>query len=285
MTAKQPSRQNQDVKPSRQPFFRFFADDWIAGTVLLSYEEKGFFIDLLGAMWSRRGPIPYEQVPMALRCDPRMAKRLLGRLIEHGKVTLDASNRVYNAKLMGQLATACGVALSVEDQDDLSPDFYPEITPEIGEKLGNIFPENATKSTEPRARDRDHIHSHTKKEDKQQPASSLSGAARETEIVGLNGSTRDIVGGLAGWLNSDWEKAKGIVQAQVTAHGAEAVKIAYGELVGKAMGDNLLVDNPANAFPAFCREAAKRLPKPFDYQDAMARKARVEARLAELRRN
>lgn len=285
MTAKQPSRQNQDVRPSRAPFFRFFADDWIAGTVLLSYEEKGFFIDLLGTMWSRRGPIPYEQVPMALRCDPRMAKRLLGRLIEHGKVTLDASNRVYNAKLMGQLATACEGSLPVELPADLSPDFYPEITPEIAEKSGNIFPENATKSTEPRARDRDHIHIHSKKEESQQPASSLSGAARETEIAGLNGATRDIVGGLAGWMNSGFEKAWAVVEAQVKAHGAEAVKIGYGDLVGKAMGDNLLVDNPANAFPAFVREAAKRLPKPFDYQEALARKARVEARLADLRRN
>lgn len=285
MTAKQASRQNQDVRPSRQPFFPFYADDWIAGTVLLSYEEKGFFIDLLAAMWSRRGPIPYEQVPMALRCDPRMAKRLLGRLIEHGKLTLDASNRVYNPKLMKLLGTECEAPLPVELPPDLSPDFYPEVTPEIAEKSGNIFPEKPTKSTKPRARAPDHIHSHTKKEDKQQPASNLSGAARETEIAGLNGATREIVGGLAGWLNSDWEKARSVVEAQVKLHSAEAVKVGYGELVAKAMADDLLVDNPANAFPAFVREAAKRMPKPFDYQAAIARKARVEARLADLRRN
>lgn len=99
MTAKHTERQNQGVRPSRSPAFPFNAVKWIAGTMALTYEEKGFLIDILAALSHRGGPIPFEQVPMAVRCDPRVAKRLVARLIDAGKLSLDAANRVYNDHL------------------------------------------------------------------------------------------------------------------------------------------------------------------------------------------
>ncbi len=65
----------------------------------LSYEAKGFYIDLLALMWSRKGAIPLDQVGAAFRLDPRVATRLVNLLIDAGKVSLDADNRIYNERM------------------------------------------------------------------------------------------------------------------------------------------------------------------------------------------
>ena len=103
MTAKHTERQNQGVSPSRSPAFQFYADDWLAGTMGLSYEAKGFYIDLLALMWSRKGAIPLDQVGAAFRLDPRVATRLVNLLIDAGKVSLDADNRIYNERMNASL--------------------------------------------------------------------------------------------------------------------------------------------------------------------------------------
>jgi len=151
MKSKQGSRQNQDVSDRDTQVFPFRAEAWIAGTMGLTFEERGFYIAIIAAMWSRKGPIPADQLAMALRCDPRQARRLLDRLIAHGKLTLDADNRVYNSHVMAKLQVTLEPATSGELPADFS-EKSGRSPGEVREKSGNIFPKNAEKSTKPRAR-------------------------------------------------------------------------------------------------------------------------------------
>lgn len=151
MTAKHASRQNQDVSDRDTQVFPFRAEAWIAGTMGLTFEERGFYIAIIAAMWSRKGPIPADQLAITLRCDPRQARRLLDRLIAHGKLTLDADNRVYNSHVMAKLQVTLEPATSGELPADF-PEKSGRSPGEVREKSGNIFPKNAEKSTKPRAR-------------------------------------------------------------------------------------------------------------------------------------
>lgn len=72
---------------ARAPYFKFFVDDWRAGTTELTYEQKGLYIDLLCLMWDRKGGLPNDPTEIAklLGRNPKNVKRLLGELMAGDK--------------------------------------------------------------------------------------------------------------------------------------------------------------------------------------------------------
>jgi uncharacterized protein YdaU (DUF1376 family) len=71
----------------RAPYFKFFVDDWRAGTTELTYEQKGLYIDLLCLMWDRKSGLPNDPAEIAklLGRNPKNVKRLLGELMAGDK--------------------------------------------------------------------------------------------------------------------------------------------------------------------------------------------------------
>ena len=62
-------------------YFPLIMDRWIGGTQELTFEQKGFYIDLLIWMYQTGNGIKNaEHVARILKCDPRTSRRLLAKL-------------------------------------------------------------------------------------------------------------------------------------------------------------------------------------------------------------
>lgn len=72
------------------PWYRRFPDNFIAGTVGLSLEEKGAYSLLLDLMYVRSGPVPDEPRYIAgvCNCSVRKWNAIRQRLLDLGKVTV-----------------------------------------------------------------------------------------------------------------------------------------------------------------------------------------------------
>ena len=71
-----------------RPWYRRFPDNFIAGTVGLTLEEKGAFSLLLDLMYVRGGPVPDEPryIAGACNCSVRKWNAIRSKLIELGKI-------------------------------------------------------------------------------------------------------------------------------------------------------------------------------------------------------
>jgi uncharacterized protein YdaU (DUF1376 family) len=72
------------------PWYRRFPDNFIAGTVGLSLEEKGAYSLILDLMYVRGGPVPDEPRYIAgvCNCSVRKWNAIRQRLIDLGKITV-----------------------------------------------------------------------------------------------------------------------------------------------------------------------------------------------------
>lgn len=89
-----------DPTHDRSPWFKFYVDDWTAGTVGLSDEEAGFYIRLLSLMWSQRGGLPVDPDAIAklMGRDCRPVRRLVRALTEKGKLK-EARGKLINGRM------------------------------------------------------------------------------------------------------------------------------------------------------------------------------------------
>lgn len=85
----------------RLPYLPLYIDDYLAGTRELSYEEKGFYIELICMVWARKGGLPnsIDDLARRLRHDRRVVRRLLDALIEEGKLEI-VGDEIINQRLM-----------------------------------------------------------------------------------------------------------------------------------------------------------------------------------------
>ena len=83
------------------PWFRFYVDDWIAGTSSLTAAEKGVYISLLAAMYDRREPIIGDPIALARRCGLPYNRfvPVLDRLVRLGKITRLDDGRLWNERV------------------------------------------------------------------------------------------------------------------------------------------------------------------------------------------
>ena len=72
------------------PWYRRFPDNFIAGTVGLTLEEKGAYSLLLDLMYVRSGPVPDEPRYIAgvCNCSVRKWNAIRARLLDLGKITI-----------------------------------------------------------------------------------------------------------------------------------------------------------------------------------------------------
>ena len=62
-------------------YFPFYMDRWIAGTVGMTFEERGFYISVLAWMYSTGEPVKdADHAARILNCDPRTSRRLWPKL-------------------------------------------------------------------------------------------------------------------------------------------------------------------------------------------------------------
>ena len=73
----------------KQPYFRFFASDWLGGTRGMKAAEVGVYITLIAMMYERCEPIPEDHKRLARQCgcSVSMLISILEMLIEDRKIT------------------------------------------------------------------------------------------------------------------------------------------------------------------------------------------------------
>lgn len=92
-------------KAQSTPFLRFFTANWFGGTQILSYEEKGFYTDILCAMWERKGGLPDDDRWLAHRFgrNLKIIRRLRTALL--GAEKLQSRNGfLENPRMMKEIA-------------------------------------------------------------------------------------------------------------------------------------------------------------------------------------
>lgn len=112
------------LAPSRTPFVKWYTDDWIAGTIDLSFEEKGFYFELLLRMWERKDHLPNDErwIACALGCNPRTVRKLLAALLAKGKLVIDSAGCIANNRMMREISTHLQ-ARSGSNSSSIEPEF------------------------------------------------------------------------------------------------------------------------------------------------------------------
>jgi uncharacterized protein YdaU (DUF1376 family) len=147
-----PAKSSQKHQQSdRSPYFQFFADDWISGTLGMTFEERGFFVQVLAFQWARKASLPLNLLPAMMATDPRTCRRLVGRLIALGKLSAE-EGMVSNARMNEMLSGRRNRSNSQAHDDNLSPDFgptLPQSPAKVEAKSDTTIAENSTISTKP----------------------------------------------------------------------------------------------------------------------------------------
>jgi uncharacterized protein YdaU (DUF1376 family) len=93
-----------ESKAERIPFWKFYTDDWIGGTVGFTCEQEGFYHRVLVRMWARQDGLPNDVkwLSGALCCDPRTVRRLLEFLIGEGKLKV-RDGMLINERMMREI--------------------------------------------------------------------------------------------------------------------------------------------------------------------------------------
>ncbi len=82
---------------SRDPWFKFYAADWLAGTSGLTAAERGVYITLLAMMYDHGGPIERDDNRLCRRCGLTKSTflRVLACLESLGKI-VESNGRLFN---------------------------------------------------------------------------------------------------------------------------------------------------------------------------------------------
>lgn len=243
-------------------FVRFYPSDWRSGCIGLTPEEEGAYIRICAHFWETGIRLPLDDAIAASRLmmDVRMYRRLRGKLIAKGKLH-EAEDGFYVPRAERELAAANRAAKKEGAQADMgttrgSPDgehangrdqvegrcagtdaltgHHADVQVKSPESLGEVSEKDCKKPIKingPLKTYEPVANSHT---EDNKPVSSESGAADgHEEVSGLNGSTTEIVRGVAKLLNNlapDYAFARQIVASNVGIYGPNAVRDGYAEL-------------------------------------------------------
>lgn len=140
MNAHDVDQDEDDGKGAHTPFMQFYTSDWTAGTIGFTLEQRGFYFEALKTMWEMKSGLPDDTkwLGLALRCDPRTARKIRSFLLNKGKLNVK-DNLLVNPRMTRDIAKwkrkqAAKIGKSsAEDQ----------------QTLALIFPENPTNSRPP----------------------------------------------------------------------------------------------------------------------------------------
>ena len=130
-------------KSDRTPFLKFFTADWMVGTLGLTFEQRGFYLEILIRMWDRKGPLPDDDawLASALQCNPRTVRKLKAELAAAGKLTI-RNGLISNTRMMRDLSKHGFGSNSAPIEPELGSN-----SARIGLELKSNTTENITKST------------------------------------------------------------------------------------------------------------------------------------------
>lgn len=230
---------SQNSSKIKAPFFFFYAKDWREGVQHLDADERGVYIDLIAAMWNRKGGVPDDPKWIAkdIGLDTRLVKRVVTSLVAKGKLRR-VDGFLQNKKIMEEISRYLrrgGHEIEVENavqadecdmhcdvaNEELS-DSYPLANADLEKmplfSLGNPALEVRSQNTEDR-----------KKEDgppastvEQDPAGGRAGASPEFVILKS----------IADWT-ADEARARSWVTAHVGLYGLEVVRDAVAVVVAE----------------------------------------------------
>lgn len=111
------------------PWYKRDVDAWRGGTRGMSLELRGFYSELLDAMWDRQAPIPNDEskIAMMVGCNKRTVRKLLPQLVALGKV-VETADGLSNARMAREI-------------EDVQPDNSKRIRPEFDLNSKRIRPE------------------------------------------------------------------------------------------------------------------------------------------------
>lgn len=115
-----------EIKAERTPFLRFFTDDWLAGTLGMGFEEKGFYLELLIRMWDRKDGLPNDDrwLATSLQCNPRTVRKLRASLIASGKLEI-RDGKLINPRMMRDIESHSPKHHSEPIGDEFEPNSSP----------------------------------------------------------------------------------------------------------------------------------------------------------------
>lgn len=130
---------------------RLFTGDWIVGTIGLTFEQKGFYLEVLLRMWERKAGLPNDDkwLAAALQCNPRTVRKLKAELIALGKLVVECG-KLVNPRMMREIGSG-----------RIGAELEPNST-RIGAELEPNAPKNPTITTHAQARA---LHFHIQKEE------------------------------------------------------------------------------------------------------------------------
>lgn len=205
-----------ESKRRHLPWYKRCPADWQQGTRRhnMSFELRGFYSECLDAMWELQGELPKDDkaLAMMLGSNPRKVRALMTELIALGKM-IETENGYYNPRMMADINR------SNQHRTNLEPTLNQH---RKLEKTQSFLRETLEAEAEAEKKEDTNVGPNTKS------------ASGPDEISGLNGSTAEIVGGIAKFLNSlspDFETARRVVSSNCGLYGDQAVRDGYAELM------------------------------------------------------
>lgn len=92
-------------KGDHTPYMQFYTSDWTAGTIGFTLEQRGFYFEALKTMWELKAGLPddIKWLGLALRCDPRTARKIRSFLVNKGKLNV-RNSLLINPRMMRDIA-------------------------------------------------------------------------------------------------------------------------------------------------------------------------------------
>lgn len=127
------------------PYFRLFTADWRDGTRLLSFEQRGFYIQLLTIHWDMQDRLPNDPqwLGRALGCNPRTVRMMVRQLSEAGKLVV-TKDYIWNDRMLRDIErfklsnrTYNGVGSSVPEPKNSGSNSTLNSTLNSGSKVSN----------------------------------------------------------------------------------------------------------------------------------------------------
>lgn len=270
-------------------FVRFYPSDWRSGCIGLTPEEEGVYMRVCAHFWETGVKLSLDDANAASRLmlDVRMWRRIKAKLISKGKLHV-SEDGIFNPRAEKELTAANRAAKKDDAQADLgAPRGAPDREPEDGRNqvegwnsgahpletpknevsaksersLGEVSENFAEKANEINGPKKEPIASNLSQKENTKPVSSESRAADgPEEISGLNGSTAEIVRGVAKLLNNlapDYAFARQMVASNVGLYGPNAVRDGYAELQAD-LADNKVRVPSAKTLLGYFKTASER---------------------------
>lgn len=244
------------------PWYKRYARDFFDGTRALTLEERGAYGDIVDLLYMFDGSIPDDAawIGHQLHISSRKWTAIRAVLLAASKISCDGgviTNPRVNSEIENKL-----------NQRRINAEIAAKREQERREKRENNNNNNgneARKQHHAGATDSeaDTDSEEDKKNNPPAPSEQAAAGGPVSEVFGLNGSTAEIIGGIAKLLNvyaPDHETAKRIVASNVGLFGAQAVRDGYAELMAD-MADNKVIVPRIKTLVGYFKQAGDKRAK------------------------